>query len=93
MEYTVVKPNMTANEAQKKAESLVQDISQHEVNLDAEMPGDDLLTPLTPVKVIGTGTAFDQIYYPASIQRRYSFDDGYRMTLRARNYSPETQLT
>ncbi|NMM21849.1 MAG: hypothetical protein HHJ15_18170 [Rhodoferax sp.] len=93
LEYTFVYPNMTDDAAQAKATALAQDISQHEVNLDAEMPGDDLLTTTTPIKVTGTDTAFDQTYYPASIQRRYSWDDGYRMTVRARNYSPETQLT
>ena len=71
----------------------MEDISQHEVNLSAELPGDDLLSAQTPVQVFGTGTAFDQVYYPASIQRRYSLDEGYRMSLRARNFSPESQLS
>lgn len=92
-EYFFTYPNMTTDQAQAKANALAQEISQHEVNLEADLPGDDLLTPQVPVKVVGTGTKFDQIYYPASIQRRYSFEDGYRMILRARNYSPETQLT
>jgi hypothetical protein len=92
-EYTYIYPNMDKNQAQAQADSLVGDISQHEVNLNADLPGDDLLMPQTPVQVIGTNTSFDQIYWPASIQRRYSISDGYRMTLRARNFSPETQLS
>jgi phage protein D len=91
-EYVFTFPNMTADMAQAKATTMAQEISQHEVNVSADMPGDDLLTALTPVQVVGTGTAFDQIYYPASVQRRYSLDEGYRMSLRARNYSPETSL-
>jgi phage protein D len=92
-EYFFTFPNMTADQAQAKATALAQEISQHEVNLEAEMPGDDLLTPQVQVNVVGTGTKFDQIYYPASIQRRYSLDEGYRMHLRAKNYSPETQMS
>lgn len=92
-EYTFTFSGLDQNDAQKKANALLQDISQHEVNLSAELPGDDLLTAQTPVKVTGTGTEFDQVYYPASIQRRFSLDEGYRMSLRARNYSPESQLS
>lgn len=92
-EYTFTYPNMDTNQAQKQAQSLLKDISQHEVNLSAELVGDDLLTTRTKIEVRGTGTDFDQTYYPASIQRRYSLDDGYRMSVRARNYSPESQLS
>lgn len=92
-EYFFVYPNMTADQAQAKANALAQEISQHEVNIEAELPGDQLLTAQTPVQMLGTGTKFDQIYYPASVQRRYSLDEGYRITLRARNFSPETVLS
>lgn len=92
-EYTFIFPNLTPQQAQDRANSLVQDISQHEVNVSADMPGDDLLTTNVAVKVVGTNSAFDQIYYPASIRRSYSWDEGYRMSLRARNFSPESQLS
>lgn len=92
-EYTFIFPNLTPQQAQDRANALVADISQHEVNVSADMPGDDLLTTNVAVKVIGTNSAFDQIYYPASIRRSYSWDEGYRMNVRARNYSPESQLS
>jgi len=41
----------------------------------------------------GTGTAFDQLYFPESISREMSLQSGYLMTVHAKNSSPENQPT
>ncbi len=90
--YVRIISNANAAKCQQVANALLADISEKEMNLVADLPADDKLTPQTPIQVIGSGMAFDQIYYPQSIERRYSFDEGYRMTVRACNVSPDMGL-
>ncbi|KVQ85577.1 MULTISPECIES: phage late control D family protein [Burkholderia cepacia complex] len=91
--YSYFIPNLTQAEAQARANALLQDISKHEMRFRANMPADNILTPRTLVSVTGTGTAFDQIYYPESVIRTMSIRDGYRMTLSAKNHSVESVPT
>jgi phage protein D len=88
--YTI--PGLTVEQAQIRANSLLQGISAHEVRMDASLPGDNILTAQTLVSVQGTGTAFDQVYYPDSVIRSMSIRDGYRMQLSAKNHSPESTV-
>lgn len=85
--------NLSPEKALQKAQALYAEIMRHEVRLDAAMPGDNLLTIANLIKVTGTGTDFDQIYYPLNIRRSMSTDDGYRMEVCARNQSPQTQVS
>ena len=62
-------------------------ITRHERILTASMPGDASLSTRTMVRLVGTNTAYDQMYYPDTVTRRLSFQDGYRMDLRAKNHS------
>ncbi len=52
------------------------------------LPGDSVLTTSLQVQVVGSGTAFDQTYWPVSVRRTLSMDQGYVMTLTAKNASP-----
>ena len=89
-EYVYNIPNLTAEQAQAKAQAILEELSRHEMNIYAELPGDVLLTGQNLIKVEGTGTAFDQTYYPSSIVRRYSVHEGFHMTLTAKNQTPNT---
>jgi phage protein D len=91
-QYSFFFPNMTPDEAQKKANQLLKDISEHEVNLSADVPGDTELNQGTVLKVEGTGTAFDQLYFPASVVHSFDFNAGYRTLFRAKNSSPESTV-
>lgn len=91
-QYSFFFPNMTPDEAQKKANQLLKDISEHEVNLTADVPGDTALNQSTLLRVEGTGTAFDQLYYPASAVHSFDFNSGYRTLFRAKNSSPESTV-
>ena len=64
-------------------------IVSHEMKLSLRLPGDNSLSIRTPFKLAGTGTAFDQVYFPRSIHRSMSIDEGYVVTVDAQNYSPE----
>lgn len=90
--YTYRIPNLTKQQALVKAQALLAEISKHELRLEASLPADSILTAHTLVTVQGTGTQFDQVYYPDSVIRSMSMDEGYRMKLAAKNHSPETQV-
>lgn len=90
--YTFNFPNLTDQQAQERANDLANSISRHEMTMHAVLPGDSLLTPRTPIRVTSSGTAFDQTYYPASIVRRFTLDEGYIMDVEAKNHSPESQV-
>jgi len=90
--YSYTVPGLTRQQALEKAQSILADISKHEMRLDATLPGDGILSTRTLVEVVGTGTAFDQVYYPDSVIRSMSLHDGYKMELRAKNHSPESTV-
>lgn len=90
--YSYTVPNLTRDQALKLAKSTAEDITRHERVLTASLPGDSLLTTRAMVQLIGTGTAWDQNYYPDTVTRRISTDDGYRMELRAKNHSTQSTV-
>jgi phage protein D len=87
-EYTYRIPGLTNDQAQRRAQQILDDLSKHEVNLHVDMPGDTLLTPRNIIKVVGTGTAFDQTYFPTSITRSYGLSEGFAMSVQAKNQTP-----
>jgi hypothetical protein len=60
--------------------------------INAELAGDDTLTIRTPIQLVGTGTSFDQMYYPDTITRSISFES-FKMRVRAKNHSTESMVT
>jgi len=72
------------------AQAKYREIVSHEMRLQARLPGDNLLQARTPIVVEGTGTDWDQTYFPSAVTRQMSMDEGYTMTVQARNRSPET---
>jgi hypothetical protein len=92
-QFTYRFANLSPEKALQKAQALYHEIIRHEVNLAASMPADNILTTRNILKVAGTGTAYDQIYYPATVRRSMSVDEGYRMEVSAKNQSPQTQVS
>lgn len=81
--------NSNPEKMMQYAEGLHREITQHEMNLSADLTADDLLIAGMPVKVAGTGMEFDQLYYADSVRRRMSVSDGYVMSIVAKNVSPD----
>lgn len=85
--------NLTQDQALKYAQNWYQQLIAHEMNLEGlEMPGDNDLDITSIIEFSGTGTAFDQQYFPDSIIRRMSFEGGYEMTVNAKNHNPDSQV-
>jgi hypothetical protein len=89
--YVYNDPGLTADQVQSRATNRLNDIMMNEMILSADLPGDNLLNVRSVVIVNGTGTAFDQAYYPTSVVRRFSPEDGYTMGLDAKNSASETE--
>ena len=89
--YTIA--NLTPEQCQMRANTLLAEITRHERLIEVELPGDNILSTRQQVRLTGTGTAWDQNYYPDTIERRISFDRGYSMHLRAKNHSPLSDPT
>ncbi|MCE9565853.1 MAG: hypothetical protein K8U57_27830 [Planctomycetes bacterium] len=90
--YSYVVPNLSRDEALKWAKARAEEITRNERVLTASLPGDNLLSTRSMVQLTGTGTAWDQNYYPDSVTRRISLVDGYRMELRAKNHSTQSTV-
>ena len=86
--YSYAVPNLTREQALKYAQTMAAKVTKHERLISAELPGDSILDCRSLVRLSGTGTDFDQLYYPESVTRRLAFEEGYSMSLRAKNHSP-----
>ena len=91
--YVFVRPNLTEDQAQKLANSLLADISKHERVIQWREPGNLILTQRNLVRLEGTGTDFDQTYYVDTITRTISHGGGFTMSVRAKNHNVESQAT
>ena len=89
----VVRPNLTPNDALQLAQRILADLSAHERVVHAELPGELALTPRTRVRLSGTGTDFDQLYYVAELDRHLHAEHGFTERLRLKNVPPGTPAT
>lgn len=85
--------NLTQDQALKYAQNWYNQLVAHEMNIEGlTIPGDNDLDITSIIQFGGTGTAFDQQYFPDSISRSMSFDGGYSMTIGAKNQNPDSQV-
>jgi phage protein D len=87
--YSFTIPNLSPEQALKRARSLYHDIVMHEIKMQATLPADNVLMPTDIIKFEGSNTSFDQLYYPESVTRSMSMDAGYQMAVIAKNHSAE----
>lgn len=92
-DYSYTIPNLTPDQAQQRAQKILEDLSRHERALTLEGPADNVLSLTHVIKVAGTGTTYDQAYYPDSIVRSGGPEVGYRWSVQAKNHSPESEVT
>ena len=91
--YVFYIDGLTPQSAIQKAEAKLHEITQDEIRVFIDMPADNILTPQNIVQVKGTRTIYDQIYFPAHINRRWSFHEGYGMTIEAKNHAVESETS
>lgn len=91
--FVINVPGKTYEQALQIAQATHAQITSHEMKLVATLPADHVLAIETPMQLVGTGTAFDQAYFPTSITRQMAFGEPYLMTVHAQNRSPENTPT
>ena len=89
--YSYVIGNLTQQQAIQRAQAIYNEIIKNEMRMTASFPGDGTLDVAHVIPVSGTGTAFDQTYYPETIIRRMTYDGGYSMDVTARNHSNDVE--
>lgn len=90
--YEIKRNGLDQQAAQQLAQKIHKQITDHEMRMYGSLPGDNLLMPNTIVRVEGTGSGFDQLYYVDSVRRSLSFESGYTMSLSAKNHNPNSMV-
>ena len=90
--YSFVVPNLNRDQALQWAKAKAEEITRHERVVSADLPGDTGLTSRSIIRLMGTGTSWDQAYFPESVERRLSVAEGFRQSLRAKNHSPQSMV-
>ena len=90
--YTFYPPNLTKDQADKWAAAKAEDITKHERVIAGTLPADNLLNNRSLIKLVGTGTSWDQLYNLDSVTRRMSVTEGYSMEFRAKNHSTQSTI-
>lgn len=86
--YRIVRQGLTPQAAASLAQSMYQQISKHEMKMSCSTAGDNILNSKMMIRVEGTNSPFDQLYYCDSIRRSVSWGSGYTMAIQAKNRSP-----
>ncbi len=89
--FTVVRPDLTEDQAQKLADSIREDIIKNERLIRFDRPGDLSLTCRDKVQLAGTQSSWDQTYWVYEINRSLSVDGGFLMHVSGKNHSPESE--
>ena len=90
--FTYTIPNLSPEQALQKAQTLLRDITRHQIKMLAVgIPADNILTPRHIILVSGTGI-YDQQYNPDSVTRKISKQDGYLMDIVAKNHDINSQV-
>lgn len=87
--YTIA--GLTQDQAVQEARRRYDMIVRHLMKISADLPADAVLDCSMIVSVTGTGTAWDQDYYPDAVTRSLSIGEGYRMSLTAKNVTPDIE--
>jgi phage protein D len=87
--YRYTLPNQTREQALRFAQAKHREITQQERRLSTVLPADAALSTRCFIRLDGTGTDFDQLYYPESVVRSLDINEGYQMHVQAKNTSAE----
>lgn len=86
--------NLDQQKTVQYAQAKYDEIIRHEMLMSFEIPaaGNDALDINTIIQLKGTGTAWDQVYYPDSLKRRLNIEEGYQLSVSAKNHAPDSQV-
>jgi len=85
IEHTLKAANLTQQQADSIAKGRLGEIQSHERTITVVAPGDVNISPQMKLRLRGTGTGADMEYVISDIDHRWSWAQGYIMTIRGRN--------
>lgn len=91
--YSYVIPGLTPQQATQRADQILRDITRNEIVMETTCAPDNILKKDSIIKVSGTGTAYDNIYYADEIVRTFSYEEGYLMRVTAKNHAVDSEVT
>lgn len=90
--YVYSYPGLTQQQAHDKALQILRDLTIHGIRLEVKVAGDNILQKDSVIKLTGTSTSADQMYFPDHITRRLSNLEGYYMDISAKNKPDNVEL-
>lgn len=93
LRYAYVVPDLLPAEALALAQRTLKTLSAHERVIEAEMAGDLTLDARMGVRLVGTGSDWDQDYIVDEVARSFDPQYGFRQTVRARNISTGVEIS
>jgi len=88
--YIFRETGLTQSQAEEFAQTKLNELVLHERRIEFDIPGDLTLTPRSLIRLSGTGTDFDQIYFAAQVILTCTLSKGFSMRVMAKNASPHT---
>lgn len=85
IKYRFSIPNLSQSQANSAAQNLINMITLHAISMNFTIPGDVTVTKDKIIKLKGTATVADQIYYPFMIRHEVSLAAGYSTSVMCRN--------
>jgi hypothetical protein len=92
LRYSIGQPNLTPDAALTIARQRIGEIASHEWVAEFSMPGEVRIQPGTPLKLQGTASAFDRLYYVEAVDRRIRPRTGFVQNVIARSASYRSDL-
>lgn len=85
-------PNLSKQGAYDYALCQLEILTQHELGINASLIGDTILNVDVPLKLEGTESQFDAVFYVYCITRRMSFGGAFLMEVEAKNHPTDSQV-
>lgn len=91
--YRIIRNGLSPEAASALAQTIYRQVVEHEMKFSGSTAGDNLLTPQTRVRIEGTESPFDQLYWCDCVRRTLSWENGYTMSINGKNHSPALEVT
>jgi hypothetical protein len=88
--YIFRETGLSQSQAEEFAQAKLKELVLHERRIEFDIPGDLTVTPRSLIRLSGTGTDFDQIYFVAQVILTCTLAKGFSMRVMAKNASPHT---
>lgn len=90
--YDFNRPNMTKAQAQEFADAMLADITRHERHVRWSEPVTPEVGTRRVLRLEGTGSAFDQVYFIETVTTSAGFEEGGRIDVTATSHSAGVSL-